>query len=467
MSLSFLEQMDPSPLTFLCTIHHVTLSTVSEQNIKQLIGEQYTLEVYVTTSESLLLKCFPVSLSPSPPTSDRQHALPELTISIASQSKAVCLQPNILTVPHADGGVWTIDCSATDPQEFSTLQDMMTYFIKFENQRHIRNTLAMVNPSSYQVTHVIAENVYLDRNNNNNSGATDPNMGKDDDDIDDDENESSVLADDDFIATRENYYGQKLPVTMDDSVFKDGLELRKVRLIYQTSHCIDVGSDWLARGLVNAGDSIAGYIHSGSSSVEGSVGKTASTELVLSSKERQYFDLVYNFTSMAGNMAGQWFSKLVNLAAVKQATSDFHLPTPRTHLGNSALNAATRVVEGSVVAAGTVFSASRQGLIQVIEKKYGPDAGYMAEKLMGSDKAGEDVMVYFDGQGISRKVVMQQQQQQQQQPSPSANQQASTSVLVYQDNENEREDSQRQVVYDIDELGYSTEEKKAGTFVMV
>ncbi|ORZ21414.1 hypothetical protein BCR42DRAFT_407512 [Absidia repens] len=463
MAMSFLEQMDPSPLTFLCTIHHVTLSTVSEQNNKQLIGEQYTLEVYVTTSESLLLKCFPVSLSPSPSPSDRQHALPEMTISIASQSKAVCLQPKILTVPHANGGVWSIDCSATDPQEFSTLQDMMTYFIKFENQQQIRNTLAMVNPSSYQVTHVIAENVYLDRNKNN-SGSTDRNIGKDDDH--DDENESSVLADDDFIATRENYYGQKLPVTMDDSVFKDGLELRKVRLIYQTSHCIDVGSDWLARGLVNAGDSIAGYIHSGSSSVEGSVGKTANTELVLSSKERQYFDMMYNFTSMAGNMAGQWFSKLLNLAAVKQATGDFHLPTPQTQIGNSALQAATRVVEGSVVAAGTIFSASRQGLIQVIEKKYGPDAGYMAEKLMGSDKAGEDVMVYFDGQGISRKVVVQQQQPQQQ-LSPSTNQRTSTSVLVYQDNENEREDIQRQVVYDIDELGYSTEEKKAETFVMV
>jgi hypothetical protein len=150
--------------------------------------------------------------------------------------------------------------SATDPQEFNTLQDMMTYFIKFENQRQMRNTLAMVNPSSYQVTHVIAENVYLDRSNNN-SEAGKGAMNQNVDNADDDDNIHSVLADDDFIATRENYYGQKLPVTMDDSVFKDGLELRKVRLMYQTSHCIDVGSDWLARGLVNAGDSIANYIH--------------------------------------------------------------------------------------------------------------------------------------------------------------------------------------------------------------
>lgn len=126
---------------------------------------------------------------------------------------------------------------------------MLTHFIKFENQRQIRNTLAMVNPASYQVTHLIAENVYLDRNK------------KLDDEQDGDEDDGgSLLADDDFIATRENYYGQKLPVTMDENIFKDGLQLRKVRLIYQTAQCIDVGSDWLARGLVSAGDSLANYI---------------------------------------------------------------------------------------------------------------------------------------------------------------------------------------------------------------
>jgi hypothetical protein len=164
-------------------------------------------------------------------------------------------------------------------------------------------------------------------------------------------------------------------------------------------------------------------------------------------------------------VAGQWFSKLVNLAAVKQATSDFHLPTPQSHLGNSALQAATRVVESSVFAVGTVAAASRQGLIQVIEKKYGLDAGYMAEKILGSDKANEDVMVYFDGQGISRKVVVQQlHQPKQQQQQTTTNQQPSTSVLIYQDNEN---DTERELVYDIDELGYSTEEKKTGKFVMV
>lgn len=38
--------------------------------------------------------------------------------------------------------------------------------------------------------------------------------------------------------------------------------------------------------------------YSGSRSVEG---KTVHTELVISSKERHYFDMVYNFTSMAGN----------------------------------------------------------------------------------------------------------------------------------------------------------------------
>ncbi|KAI8341234.1 hypothetical protein BC941DRAFT_416286 [Chlamydoabsidia padenii] len=439
MAAALMNNLDPSPLTFLCTIHHVNITIITDKNQKQLVGEHFIIEVHVTTSESLLLQCYLPSTTTEPVNQNLQ--LPELTITIASQSKACLIPPSVLTLPRYEGGHWSLDCSATDSQEFSTLQDMLTHFIKFENQRQIRNTLAMVNPSSYQVTQVIAENVYLDRNQ-----KQEETINSDRNDGDDDG--GSVLADDDFIATRENYYGQKLPVTMDESILKDdGLESRKVQLIYQTTHCIDMGSDWLARGLVSAGDSLAGYIQSGSRSAQENVETVVNSQLV-SSKERQYFDMVYNLTSAAGNMAGQWLGGLLNLPA----STVFRMPTPQSQLGNSALQAATRVIEGSVVAGKTVFSASREGLIQIIEKKYGPDAGYMAEKLMGTSKTDDDVMVYFDDQGISRKVVIQHQQQ-----SSSAidrnntNKQLSTSVLVYQDNDNDWNDNHRQLVYDIDE----------------
>ncbi|ORZ24212.1 hypothetical protein BCR42DRAFT_87224 [Absidia repens] len=164
---------------------------------------------------------------------------------------------------------------------------MLTHFIKFENRQKIRNTLAMINPSSYQMTRVVAENVSLNQDTPNDNTI-------------DDDHASSVVSADDFIATRENYYGQKLAVTMDENAFKDGLELRKVRLIYKTSQCMEVSSEWLARGIVSAGDSIAGFIQSGSNTVEEKVKTPVNTQLV-SSKQRRYFDIVFNLTTMVGN----------------------------------------------------------------------------------------------------------------------------------------------------------------------
>ncbi|KAI8097533.1 uncharacterized protein BX664DRAFT_356763 [Halteromyces radiatus] len=434
-----LNTSSSSPLTFLCTIHHVKISIITEQSQEQLIGEQYTIEIYVSTNEALLLQCHPSLPIPS-----------QITINVPSQSKACLYQPHILTLPHTDSGLWSLDCSETNEQEFSTFQDILTYFIKFENQHQMRNTLAMMNPSTYQVTQVIAENIYMDHNSDHHHVK--------DSDFDD-------LIDDDFINTRENYYGQKLPVTMDESVFKEGLQLRKVRLIYQTSHCMDVGSDWLARRLINAGDSIADYIQTGCRSIEEERWDPSvnQQQLILSSKQRHYFDLIYNLTTMTG----QWISNLINFTAIKQAIPEFQLPAPRTKLGSSALQAATRVMEGTTVAAGTVLAASRQGLIQVIEKKYGPDAGYIAEKLMGSDTANEDVLVYFDSNGVSRHVVLQHPSSSSSSSNRKKNRQQENSYLVYEDKDTGREDTQRQLVYDIEESGDILEERKPERLVLV
>lgn len=113
----------------------------------------------------------------------------------------------------------------------------------------------MVSPSSYQITRVVAESIFFDHGASNEKSTTgDNDQGNED-------HTSSVVDDtDDFLSARENYYGQKLPVAMDENTFKDGLELRKVRLIHKTNQCMEVSSVWLARGIVTAGDSIAGYI---------------------------------------------------------------------------------------------------------------------------------------------------------------------------------------------------------------
>lgn len=104
--------LEPSPLTFLCTIHHVTIGIITNtQNHMHTIGQQYTIEVYVATNESLLLQCFPISLSHVPVTPEQRQSLPEMTINIASQSELRLEQPGILIVPHLDDeSWWSLNC---------------------------------------------------------------------------------------------------------------------------------------------------------------------------------------------------------------------------------------------------------------------------------------------------------------------------------------------------------------------
>jgi hypothetical protein len=75
---------------------------------------------------------------------------------------------------------------------------MLTYFIKYENRHQMRNTLAMVDPSSCQVTQVVANDVHLERT--------------------DSDYEESLLDEEDFIATQDEKSGKKLPVYFDDTV---------------------------------------------------------------------------------------------------------------------------------------------------------------------------------------------------------------------------------------------------------
>ncbi|KAI8073162.1 hypothetical protein BC940DRAFT_290687 [Gongronella butleri] len=403
--MDFIHHLDPSPLTLLCTIHHVDISIAYAEHTSTWVGDQFTVEFYATTYESVVLHCHPVSQDPCA-ASPKQANDSILTITIPSQSQAYLHNKSILRFPHEESGEWALNCSASDADELSTLQDVLTYFIKYENQHQMRNTLAMMDPASCQITQVIAQNVHIDRS------PTDANSEAE-----------SLNNDDDFITTRENYYGQKLPVTMDDNVFKDGLELRRVRLMNKTSHCMDVGSDWIARSLIRAGDSVASYIQTGTKSVEESVEPTGN-QLILSTNERHYFDIIYGMAVMAGGAASRWISQLFNITTDRvndYCGGQLRIPSPRTQLGNAAMQAAGRIAEGTAIAAGTVYAASRDSFVDVIRKKYGHDAGYVAEKMLGKQQStlqgadagganggsGNDVLVYFDHQGISRRVVMQ------------------------------------------------------------
>jgi hypothetical protein len=58
----------------------------------------------------------------------------------------------------------------------------------------MKNTLAMINPVSCQVTQVVADNVHLDRTES-----------------------ESILEEEEFISTHENEKGQKLPVYVNNN----------------------------------------------------------------------------------------------------------------------------------------------------------------------------------------------------------------------------------------------------------
>lgn len=67
----------------------------------------------------------------------------------------------------------------------------------------MKNTLAMINPASCEVTQVVADNVHLDRSD-----------------------AESVLNEEDFITAHEEERGEKLPVYVGGST----LEVRMIKL---------------------------------------------------------------------------------------------------------------------------------------------------------------------------------------------------------------------------------------------
>lgn len=140
-----------------------------------------------------------------------------------------------------------------------------------------------------------------------------------------------------------------------------------------------------------------------------------SNPVQLSNQERKVFDVVYNTTSTATSMA----SGLVDMA-VSTAVSNINamvykdqqmqarepVQNASRHFGISALQAAVKIAGGIASAASMVLATSRDSVVQMIHKKYGNDAGYMAQKTIGSGVNTAEMLMYFDARGISRRVVL-------------------------------------------------------------
>lgn len=79
----------------------------------------------------------------------------------------------------------------------------------------------------------------------------------------------------------------------------------------------------------------------------------------------------------------------------------------KRHLGVSMFYAAHNVVAGLAMAAGSILASSRDGVVDLVYRKYGPDAGYLAEKALGGSHGhGADILVYFDKNGVARQVLV-------------------------------------------------------------
>lgn len=135
----------------------------------------------------------------------------------------------------------------------------------------------------------------------------------------------------------------------------------------------------------------------------------------LSDEERRAFEVVYNTTSSVSQMAAGLVDMAVTSAVSginsmvydkEQMKTREPVENAQRHLGFSALQAFTKIAGGVASAASAVLGSSRDSLIQVVHKKYGQDAGYIAQRTIGAGANVADTLVYFDARGISRRVVL-------------------------------------------------------------
>ncbi|KAI9012670.1 senescence-associated protein-domain-containing protein [Phycomyces nitens] len=371
----------PDNLSYLCSVNGVSVQVFEHNQLTLFTDGQ--IVAYITSQpipqQAVILQVW----------DNFSHQT--ATIVLLSSTKAWLQEEKILVFPREEGGLWRLDCRASDQAAFTALQDVLTYFIKYENRHHMRNTLAMISPSC-QVTQVVANNVHLDANDQNAGTREDP------------------------VAAEEEKMGQKLPVTVDRFDIPgdhDPAKIEKVRLLRQSGSAIVTGSGWLANALVFAGNTLAKGIQSGSEMIEKRVEPTQ-TPMRLSEGERQVLDSIANTTNMVCKTGVSLMDKAVSatvsgISTLCENSEQQRTRDPVAHAGRSfgisALKAAANVLGGVATAASVVIGSSRDGIVHIVHRKYGEDAGYVAQRTMGSAADIADTLVYFDAGGIARRVL--------------------------------------------------------------
>lgn len=139
------------------------------------------------------------------------------------------------------------------------------------------------------------------------------------------------------------------------------------------------------------------------------------TPIKLSDQDRRVIEAVYSTTSSVTHMAAGFVDMAIssaisgiNSVVYKNEKLQARDPVQNAsrHVGISALQAAVKIVGGVASAASVVLESSRDSIIQVVHKKYGDDAGYIAQRTIGTGANIAETLVYFDARGISRRVVV-------------------------------------------------------------
>ncbi|KAG0167867.1 hypothetical protein DFQ28_002732 [Apophysomyces sp. BC1034] len=343
-----------SNFTYVCTVDRISLSQFDQGQLTSL-GNGHAVLFINPAIGVLVVQCFDYC--------DEEIA----SIVLTSESQAWLQNDHNIIVDRPAGGLWRLDCVASDPLAFSIFQDALTYTIQYENRHHMRNTLAWMSQDAYRITDIVATDVLLD-----------------------DEGQDIT--------------GKKHPVT----VTKSPEKAYKVNLLYQTSGVLMTGSDWIAQAFVMAGQTLAQGIQRGTDMLEHRVVPVAAP-IKLTDSERKCIDIFSQTTGqicqVGENLIGRAVSATVSGINARYSDAQLESSDPMQnatrHFGMSAIQATTNIIGGVAAAATEVLASSRDGIARALHRKYGEDALYIAKKTIGVP----DVLVYFDAHGISRSVA--------------------------------------------------------------
>ncbi|RUS17349.1 senescence-associated protein-domain-containing protein [Endogone sp. FLAS-F59071] len=328
-----------------------------------------------------------------------------LTLLLVAKSKAWQEGEMTFVVPLPDGETYRLEMSSASPAALELMCDILTHFAIFENRHHIRNTLALVDPESGELMELVAEDVLLK-------------------DID----EESVAARDDlavgssFLPAKIKEEGGKAPIVIDEEQVqlmreqRDRRQADRVRYMHTASEAIVTSSGWMADGLVKGATILAKGIQSGSKMIEQRIPATR-TPVRLSDETKARLATAKRVSGTVYQTSTNVIDTAVN-AAITTASKllphdithpDTHSPTDASavaQLGLATLYAAANIINGLGTTAAILGTSARDGMMGIIGRAYGEDARDAVGEVAGVGGNVVGVLVYFDGRGISRRVVL-------------------------------------------------------------